>query len=74
MAVSVTFSGADHPSAVADAIGKCFDIVLRHRDRHASAAKRRRWYFDAQGMDWRVHVGDALVVATEDQPFSVFGA
>ena len=74
MTMTVTFSGADDATAIADAIGKCFDLVLRHRDRHPGVTKRQRWYFDAQGLDWRVHLGDALVVATDDQPFSVFRA
>lgn len=72
--VSVTFSGADDPGAVADAIGTCFDAVLGQRDRHPSERRRRRWRIDSQGLDWRVHVADALVLATEDQPFSIFEA
>jgi hypothetical protein len=72
--VTVTFSAADDPAVVADAIGACFDLVLRHRERHPSPPWRRRWYLDAQGLDWRVRVGDALVLASYDQPFSVFRA
>ncbi|MEK6190732.1 MAG: hypothetical protein AABM41_00245 [Chloroflexota bacterium] len=72
--VSVTFSGVDDPDAIADAIGSCFDVVLSQRERHPSDLRRRRWRIDAQGLDWRVHVDTALVLATEDQPFSIFGA
>jgi hypothetical protein len=72
--VSIAFSAVDDPSAVADAIGACFDTVLSQRDRHPSNVKRRRWRTRAQGLDWRVHVDSALVLATEDRPFSIFRA
>jgi hypothetical protein len=72
--VTVTFSGADAPEAVADAIGACFELVLRHRDRRPNKRSRKRWRIDAQELDWRVHVDTALLVASEDQPFSIFRA
>jgi hypothetical protein len=72
--VTVTFSGADDPGKVADAIGSCFHLVLRHRERHPSPAWRRGWRLAAEGLDWRVHVADALVLAADGQPFPVFGA
>jgi hypothetical protein len=39
-----------------------------------SAAWRKRWLLDSVGLDWRVQVNTALLLATEDQPFSVFRA
>jgi len=72
--ISVTFSGADEPAAVADAIGTCFDLVLEHRNRRPTAAQRKRWHIDAQGLDWRVHVRTPLLMATYDQPFPIFRA
>lgn len=72
--VTVTFSGADAPEVVADAIGACFELVLRHRDRRPDKRTRKRWLLDAQGLDWRVHVDTALLVASEDQPFAIFRA
>lgn len=59
--------------AVVDAIGRCFDAVITARVRRPSEAARRRWRIDAQGLDWRIHVDDALVQAYPEQPFSVFG-
>ncbi len=72
--VGVAFSGADDPAAIATAIGTCFDIVLRHRQRMPNAAARKRWLIDSVGLDWRVQVETALLLATEDQPFSIFRA
>lgn len=71
--VTVTFSAADSPTPIADAIGRCFEAVLNARDRSPTVSRRRRWLLDAANLDWRVHVNTALLVATEDQPFSVFG-
>jgi hypothetical protein len=72
--VTVTFSGVDSTTAVADAIGICFELVVRHRVRAPSPAWRRAWLLRSGGLDWRVHVADSLTLATEDQPFSVFQA
>jgi hypothetical protein len=72
--ISVSFSGADNSEAIANAIGTCFDLVLRHRKRVPTAGWRKRWLLDSVGLDARVQVNSALLVATEDQPFSVFGA
>jgi Swt1-like HEPN len=72
--ITVTFSGADDASKIADAIGRCFDLVLRHRDPRPTATKGRRWLLNAQNLDWRFQVETPILVATEDQPFSIFGA
>ena len=50
--VSVSFSAADDPTRIADAIGTCFDIALRHWDRAPSTTRRRNWILNAQGLDW----------------------
>lgn len=72
--IGVTFSAADDSGKIADAIGECFELVLRHRNRRPSRAQRRRWLVDAQNLDWRVQVDTPILVATEDQAFSIFGA
>jgi hypothetical protein len=72
--VAVTFSAADDPNKIADAIGVCFDVALNARDRHPTPERRRNWRLDAVGLDWRVHTDDVVAVASDDQPFSIFGA
>ena len=72
--LTVTFSGVDGSGDVADAIGACFDLVLRPRRSRPDLRTRQRWLLEAQGLDWRVQVDSPINVATEDQPFSIFGA
>jgi hypothetical protein len=77
----VTFAAVDDPTAVADAIGNCFDALLMY-GRRASGPPNlddadeayKRWRREGEKLPGRVRVGELLSEFDPDAPYTIFAA
>ncbi len=77
----VTFAAVDDPTAVADAIGNCFDALLVHGRRASGRLDfdgadeaYDRWRREGERLPARVRVGDLLSEFDPDAPYAIFAA
>lgn len=72
--VSISFSAADAPASLADAVGAIFDMLLSSRGRHPDDRFWATWDRGLNNLDYRLQVKSAISLATADSPFSIFSA
>lgn len=71
--VSIAFAAVDDATAVADAIGNCFDCLLWARGRGRGAYEPDRWPEGADDLDPRIQVGTALALWGDAAKPGIFG-
>lgn len=75
-AVEVSFASMEEPQVVADAIGCCFDAVIRHQRRGRDAdVDYTTWARSYENLDPRVQAGGPWsIVDDSTTPITIFGA